>query len=447
VSSRPAFALVCCILACGNDTADPDAGRVDVGRPDAGARDAGARDAARRDGGRDAGPPVDAASLDPEWVRLTEVPDPEACQIDVARHPDHVRPLPRFEPCGSGCRQLVADWEPSERGGRLFPGAGHHDGLHAYFVYGRPYQPETGVEGGYLLVARDDGRHLLAIRYVARTGCTLAGLGITATTFATAVIISDGVLRESWPIRARYDDPVEEWATPAEPRARILDHVVLTYTSDTTTVYQGGTSARFYRYGPTGEIDELGAGRELTSTAVSGDQVFVSAFESTGWQIDTVAPGGSAHEPFVSPRDGDAWLEATDGIDFIWEQTYGDISLPDYERVEMWTSPYATTASGLRPRLLFAHPVPVISKHGVGFGRLWTTQLVTHEGPLRVLIQTLDGTDRRAWTLPADRGFYSDALLGPEEVGLWIHYIGPYLGAEALRFYRYDALPPPEEGS
>lgn len=429
------------LLACGDDTADRDAG-VDAGRRDTGAPDAGTA----QDAGLDSGAEPDAAALDPEWVLLTQVPDPDNCRIEVARHPDRVRPRPRFESCGPDCRQLVVDWEANDRGARLFDGSGYHDGAHAFFVYGRPWEPRPGGRGAYVLVARDDGSHVLAFRRDWSTSCSLSAVSITDTTFATAVIISNGRLRESWPIRARFDDPIEDWATPSDPRPRILDHVVLTYTSDTTTVYQGGTSARFYRYGPTGAIDELGAGREVASTAVSGDQVFVSVAEGSGWRIDTVAPRETTHRALVAPRDGDAWLEATDGVDLLWEQTYGDVALPGYERVEMWTSPYTTDAAALRPRLLFAHAIPAISKHGVGFGRLWATDLVTYDGPLRVLVQTLDGADRRAWTVPSDRAFYSNAMLGPDEVGLWIHYPETSRGVEALRFYRYEALPLLEDG-
>jgi hypothetical protein len=49
--------------------------------------------------------------------------------------------------------------------------------------------------------------------------------------------------------------------------------------------------------------------------------------------------------------------------------------------------------------------------------------------------------------IPPDRAFYHDAIVGPEEIGLWIDFVSGYDGAEALRFYRYDALPLLEGGS
>jgi hypothetical protein len=393
VSSRYALSIFVLLLACGDDGAAIDAGGRDAGRRDAGPRrDAGSR----RDAGRDGGEPVDAAGLDPEWLRLTDVPDPDGCLIDVARRPEHVVPLPRFEPCGAGCRQLVVDWEPpAEGGGRLFARTGYHDGTHAYFAYNRPGRP--GERASYLLVAREDGRHLVAFRLHWDISCNLAGLGITDTTFATAVIISNGRLRESRPIRARYDEPVEGWATPSEPRPVINDHVVRTFTSDTTTVYQGGVSARFHRYGPTGAIDEMGAGRDVASATVARDTIILSVAEPTGWQIDFVAPMGTALRELVVPSEGDAWTEATDGVDIVWEQTYQSGATAGYERVELWSSPFTTVASDLRPQRVVVHPTPVVSLHGVGFGRVWTTQLESFGLPLRarVLVQTLDGGDQR----------------------------------------------------
>ncbi|MCZ7677825.1 MAG: hypothetical protein M5U28_03210 [Sandaracinaceae bacterium] len=175
----------------------------------------------------------------------------------------------------------------------------------------------------------------------------------------------------------------------------------------------------------------------------SGEVILYEQQRSTGLQSLWVAEAGEAPgRPLIEQGDAEPDEPRTNGRTLVWSQKYG-FAPGGYERIELWSSPFATRSEDLEPRLVGVLPVRHMSNNftlgedHVGVpddGRILVVSTVDGE-VLSALYPGGDGVEWRGTTI---------VFMGAAEMA-----VSPSLRArspqdyETVRIYRYDAMPPP----
>jgi len=158
--------------------------------------------------------------------------------------------------------------------------------------------------------------------------------------------------------------------------------------------------------------DSSDGGQDLLAAAV-GNTLF---YDTYGLPHHIRASNdGERGQPLITPADAQAIRVLTDGTDIAWIQAYGAISDFEFERLELWSSPFATRAEDLVPRrvanLSFTNPYP---DAGIGSGHVAIEEWDPVEGRTDLMVYRLaDGARAK---IPAFRGngFSAVAYISPE---------------------------------
>lgn len=448
--ARPALvlpaslAIATVVTCCGPDEPAVD-GRdsgTDAARADAGS-DAAVRDAGqRRDGGHDAG------REEPVWIPVTGLP--EGCDISMAEDPEALLGALTFEPCPDldGCRQLVVNWDSRERPRFLTVAMNARfttDESYFGFVRGEDY----GFR--WFVVAGADGRVHAALRTPvgdpsARFSCWLSRMAVGARRAAVSVQVtmgggvgpsSIGLLR--WDATsATYETlavlpPSFLGPTNFVQEIEIGDDFVAAYVPLRYDIVRVGFdgSARWVTHADGSSVPGL--------KTAAGEALFYSMFPS-GASIMVADADDVEGRALWTPGDAHVGGIAADGTDLVWAQMYEQTDAYRYNRVELWTSPFALDAADLRPRRvatvdsMFLPWIQAAGGHAATIeaeDRLSVYSLAT--GRIGVL-HPPSGT---AW------GQNSVAYLSASEIAVAPQRLATRTPeASTLRFVRYDAVPP-----
>ncbi len=340
--SRGSGALVAFIaLACSGEPA-PDAGDAssDAG-PDAGhdaGRDAGLRDAGHDAAGDDGGPPS-------AWQLLPGLPD--GCVVEYTTEPTELEPFERA-PCADrpGCELLMPSWEWGRVEMRVDGGVMNADPPAFFFSRDGPlghWEKWLVTEDGTARVGvRGDLDHC----YPAPFGASTVASGVSVRepsedreynhhwvfegSLAEGPSTNHGRLSDLVPGTSGFDDIVvgrSRLAVESAPLHTILD-----------VPFEG--EARMIADGTDGG--------ETYVAAIVNDTVFYDVYG--GRHHIRAATAGERGRVLIDPPDAEAIRVMTDGTDLAWIQAYGRVEHYEFERLELWASPYAERAEDLVPR-------------------------------------------------------------------------------------------------
>lgn len=381
--------LVVCALAAGcgacGTTAPSDAGQdagFDAGF-DAG-RDGGARDAGR-DAIVDAGFDADAGP-DPEWTPLPE--HETGCVIEYARNPQAVY-TPSWVSCPAG---MPAGCERLDMPQGVFLRANFRGPEIRIFVG----LPGTTVDGRIVVLAGHD-RALLATRALGPVSCTTGfenvgdGRAVFTTWTNTDASHYDErhyIVEETTNV---WGPPVTRVNRPSASAAEQFEISSLTYLA----VLADASKIEVYEDARASVLRGLGIPQ---ATFLIGRDVFWEDWTSgslVSVYHGTVDSPGAVF--FATPDGSDLKGFATDGIDMVWNQSYGPTPTgTTYERTELWTAPYTNDRLALAPRLVTVLPrqplVTVVGDGWYGFGTAGGTDLFRlNDGHHKHLAPLIDG--------------------------------------------------------
>ncbi|GAB5544854.1 MAG: hypothetical protein SangKO_046140 [Sandaracinaceae bacterium] len=305
--------------------ADADAGPLDAGR----------------DGGRDASDAAPDGGRDPNWLHVTGLP--AACRVELARDPTAALPPLQFEPCPGevGCRQVVVDWPwaSADLGPLYLQRDSAADEAHSYFTWSRPVRLPAGW-WIYTTVARDDGAPLLTLRYPVDEDredvCRAMEFGLTPSTFAFAFVHIRGDEIASYPVRARFDQPLESWVLADERPSLGYPIVGRVWTTDERSVLD--TSGTDWIMKDDGSLVVLDLPSFAGIDMMQDDVIYASELRADGWHVVRFLPGQATSEVLIAPNvDGEAAMFRRHGDTVTWHRLIGPITGTRYERAELWT--------------------------------------------------------------------------------------------------------------
>ena len=348
-----------CTHAPAADGSIADGGEADVRDARLDAREAGrdtgrdmtVNDLGRPDGGEPGG-----------WVRVPGFSD--SCAIERATDPEagFGGPL-SFVPCrsesrGSGCRELDFTW-PDEGRPRFLAGLGFEAG----YAPGR-FQMWRRDGGTRIITAIADssGRLIAAWRspFSASSACVVMTIAMDRARYllAASELPADRDVVVSVVVGGDLSQPPDTASPLLRMSNRELgsDGIVEAEVGEAFVAI--GTSPRplVLRVGWDGGVSTIG------SAAVDGSGAFLGAivgdallYSSLGSRpAIRVSVDGAASQPLLTDVGGGvATTFATDGIDLAFMVAFGarDADL-NYERMELWASPFSTNPDELRPRRL-----------------------------------------------------------------------------------------------
>ncbi len=339
--SRGSGALVAIVaLACSGEPA-PDAGvdaSSDGGRDgghDAG-RDAGLQDAGRDAAGDDAGPPS-------AWRLLPGLPD--GCVVEYTTEPTELEPFERG-PCGdrAGCERIAPSWEWGRVEMRVDGGVMNADPPAFFFSRDGPlghWEKWLVTEDGTARVGvRGDLDH-----------CYPAPFGASTVAFGFSIREPEADFNHAWV----FGGPLS-FATVAN-YGRLSDLVSGSSVFDDVRV---GSARLAVESAPLHTIVDVpfeGDAR-MIADGTDGGQTYVAAVvnETVFYNVYgarhhiRAATAGERGRVLVDPPDAEAIRVMADGTDLAWIQAYGRIEHYEFERLELWASPYAERAEDLVPR-------------------------------------------------------------------------------------------------
>ena len=363
------------------DDAGHDAGR---GWLDSGSRDA-ARPDATRDVGRDApeGGPMDGGPNDPEWVALDGQPD--GVLLYVARHPERVLHVD-WDSCGSGCLRAACD------GCSFFRGFVDDTATFARVQRAGPEQLAAlvNVATGTPVAAWqqwDNDEPIGRLAFPAIGGGRVAISGKSYPAIGSDLI-------------SIWVAPVGEAATRLTPVYQLETSSLIVNLNLVSASHQAWTvsptNALFLRDDLGGFASFPGPGRDgmIQSPVLVADRVFYELWADhiRVW-TGTVEEAPSA---LIDATPGEVRNFHTDGRTIVWLQGYDyDWDARRFARLELWTSPFATTATELRPRLV--RPFPELYQGALG-GHWLASQSAGYE----MDVYDLNDGSVRHWTPPMD---------------------------------------------
>lgn len=322
-------------------------GGTDVGPPDAPSPGDGAAADVRSDG--DAG--------EAQWIALTGAPP--TCDVEIAADARAAAPVLEFETCPdrAGCRQLVLAW-PADSAGRRFAideTSGYADDARGYFAFGRP-DPANAAAGFRWLVVADDAGALRAIirhRGADDPECALGHVAIGEGRVAVELLMGD---LSSWILGGDLDDLGGTLRAVAHVDATVMGAAYVTSVRVGTDVIAVQTSSyELFRIRWDGEVrrvDRGGRGVDANHPSVVGSAVVfdnvdvgnhVLIADAGSEPVDLVPSPEAGAEPSVHNR--------TDGRSLAWLTGINRVggSPTEFERAELWASPFASDAASMRP--------------------------------------------------------------------------------------------------
>lgn len=446
--SSSAFAVAILGLSaggCGGNPA-PDAG-ADAG--DAGALETGPSDAGRPDNGAGDAAAGDSSAVDasaPAWYRPDGLPD--GCEVLAAADPRGLRPVV-FEPCPDrpGCRWLRYEGfvEPDEIFRVGFGAGSVNEGM------GTIPMRFIGTAHHDELVVREDGSITVALRTPRESRCILGELTTRGERSAGVIVdlVSDsGSDSYVWtcplhplPGRCRA---IARWGVD-ELHGNLAQDIYAaeTHIAVHTTPAQTAWRVEWDGSGriPVGgwEVDRILG----EPTAAARDATFYTLFGSRnviGVSVGA-APGEPPGRPLVDDPSFDALIPLTDGTDLVWYQGYGRRDVNDFDRVEVWTSPFATTPDALAPRRM---TVALLRRSGSLDARMGYGRFAHREGDVIAVYDLADGARHEIG--PPEGEIWSGGIiyLGPEEIAVASGLPGARYGAQrTVMLIRYDSLGDP----
>ncbi|MEC7526162.1 MAG: hypothetical protein VYE22_40140 [Myxococcota bacterium] len=427
--------MACALTACGEPTPPPSDSGLDAGTEmDSGALDGG------RDGGWDASDAASDGGSDPNWLHVTALP--AACRVEFARDPAAALPPLQFEPCPgeAGCRQVVVDWPwaSADLGPLYLQEQSAADDLHSYFTWSRPVRLPAGW-WIYTTVARDDGTPLLTLRYPVDEDrddvCRAGNFGLTPSTFAFAFVHIRGDEIASYPVRARFDQPLESWVLADERPSLGYPIVGKVWTTDERSVLD--TSGTDWIMEADGSLVVLDLPSFAGIDMMQDDVIYASELRADGWHVVRFLPGQATSEVLIAPNtDGEAAMFRRHGDVVTWHRLIGRITGTRYERAELWTGRMVDEGVA-SPRRVAELELPTYrGSSQQRFGWVWEIETLE-----RFALYGTRSDVEREYTAPADRIVPSQPVLGPTEIGVPVGYRPATRGLETIRFYEYEALP------
>lgn len=439
--SRIAYSLLLtsasCLSACGcGGTGRSDAG-ADGGDADARAADADVSDVREVE--------MDMASADAgssPWYRPEGLP--EACEVRATHDASAMRSV-SYESCADreGCRALITA-DLVHRGETLTVGwtDSYVATTPAWFAVSLR-GPASQTE---IVVVSDQGRAGLSLRVpVTASRCRLSTLAIAGERVAVLVADQSGV--ESIPNVVSCPLP------PEAGRCRVIDrwgadelHGNFSqnlFAATTHIAVHTVPAQTVWRVEWDGGGHTLIAGWDVQRvlgepSAVAADATFYTLFDLPRNTIG-VSVGGTPTLPagrsLISDPEFDAMLPMADGRDLVWYQGYGRRDVNDFERIELWASPFATTREAVAPRRLAATPRRSASLDArLGYGR------VAHrEGDVIAVYELSDGA-RHEIRAPEGEVWSGGILyLGPEEIAV-ASGLPDSRAQRSVMLIRYNAL-------
>ncbi|MCC6874239.1 MAG: hypothetical protein IT378_08005 [Sandaracinaceae bacterium] len=371
---------------------------------------------------------------------------PASCQIDLAIDPAAALGDLSLVDCPdrSGCQQLVIDWpNPPTRRSRFVLYSGFHDGSQFVLGYGRASTPVQGVDLNHYAAVREDGRHVVVARSpqpdFAAAYCAITTLQTVSEGFVMTLVGRDAA-RQSWArvLRGRYEAPAEVEPLPRDGDATTR-FIQRTASDWNVTALESTPPISVFRAELDGPATEVAGGAGYQEIgAVARGTIFVSEYEGRWW-VAAAGPTDSVVRPFIDLAEGESAIPRTDGDDIVWLQAFGPRGMIYYDRIELWTSPWADTRTELAPRAVARLPFAGVNGGiGMGHGRAWAAEYDDSYG-----IYDLATGERRAYHPPPDRALGAGTkILGPEE--LVIPVVLPNRSpdeATAVQIVRIDALP------
>ena len=437
--TRGFLPLLLLLAACDGSGLSPEDSGIDAGTvpPDTGLRDAHADSA--RPGDAEADASFDAGA-DPGWLRVTGVPT--SCRTEIALDPHEALPPLQFEACPgeAGCRQVVVDWPwgSADLGPLYLFKESAADETHSYFTWGRPVRRSSGL-WVYLTVARDDGTPLLTMRYPRDEDpddkCWMTQLAITPSSFAFSFVHQTGSDVHSYPVRARFSDPLESWAFAESRPSLVWPAVGAVWTTDERSVLD--TSGTDWIMEADGSLVVLDLPSFAGIDMMQDDVIYASELRADGWHVVRFLPGQATSEVLIAPNaDGEAAMFRRHGDTVTWHRLIGPITGTRYERAELWTGRMVDEGIA-SPRRVAELELPTYrGSSQQRFGWVWEIETLERFA----LYDTRSGAER-TYNAPEDRIVPSPPVLGPSEIGVPVGYRRAALGLETIRFYEYEALP------
>lgn len=335
------------MIACGarpQHDAAVDAA-VDAGAPrDAAAsQDAGATDAGERDASRDAARP-DGGPDDPGWVPMPFIPQ-EDCKVEIAQHPERLRPSIGWESCGEGCRGWTGD-------GEAIIDAAWHDGDGRYAAM--HYAWSGGGGRTTVVFELDEGiplvgtRKLLQPRDERRIVCGIAGNALGRDGYTVSVGFSDWndegeEIERAW-VRI-LTLPFHEPVGGARLTGEIIDYGANIGALKMGDGFVAGNSAGTIAWHAAGGVLTPVSAPLYPDAAVQVVQVAQDAILWESWGARVGIAAWTEEEPARVIREverGDVRGLATDGTTIAWQEgTDYDTSTLRYAHVALWTGTFA----------------------------------------------------------------------------------------------------------
>lgn len=426
-----------CISTAGRD-AGTDAGDADA--QDGGRRDGGdsGRDSGKQDGEADSGV---ASWYLPEGL-------PATCEVRVAENPDSVRTI-GFEPCAdrSGCRGIRSSEivEPGEVL-RTSLAAGRHDGA----VGTLPLRLTSGNRDTELVV-NDTGRVLLALRTPRDSRCLLGSMSLTdgrAGVIVIDLVRSEGA--DSYILACPIAPDEGRCRTVAYwPEAELTGNVAQDiYAADTHLAVHTTPAQSAWR------VEWDGSGRTPVGgwwtervigepSAAANDATFYSLLSTPRIVAVSVgrSPGDPPSQPLIAGDGFDALILRTDGEDMAWHQGYEREDVNRFGRVELWTSPFATTRDSLAPRRV----ATLARRSASPSSRLGFHRFAAFEADDVIAIYDLrDGSRQEVMAPEGEIWTGGIVYLGPEEIAVASGpETAPMRSQRSVMLIRYDSLGAP----
>lgn len=426
----------------GLSDAGPDAGR-DAGRRDAG-RDAGRRDAgpdAGRDGGAvDSGPPSG-------WVHIPGTP--EECPIEIAEDPARSRPPLRFEPCPEApdrCRKVVIDWDPGPAPNYIgMSHVGRHDGRYGYF--GFLYRDDDDV--AHAFVARDDGQIVLALRSprARETSCYIGTVDAIETHYALVLSrpdpAADGHVID-YVGGGRLDDVADSFRvlhTLSTARMGIdAQYVRVSNAGIAVDTYPNQIHWVPWEGAVSVVATDVTDGWQPTVQEVIGDVTFYDVLSVRN--LVRVSEGGAPGIDLIDPSEGEAFAFHTDGRDMTWLQGYGRRDVNLFDRVELWSAPFASRPPVTGRRIATLSSTGTSTQERVGFGYAAGFRVGDGGRGDKAVYRIADGRQAIIPSLESGVLGWQVQYVGPTEIAMTATGRRRNLENEhePTRFYRIDGL-------
>jgi hypothetical protein len=355
----------------------------------------------------------------------------------------------RFEETGCdempvGCTRLVPSWPDGRDLYLVSRRTGIHDGTRGLFT-ALHYISDSQIAVG---VFAEDGAPIGAVR--GRLATEVSGCTVGTVAAGRRGDIAFHVLVVDEPIREYVGGVSPE--TAAEPRLlRVVEEGAVRLSGiGTIRPTIAGVAINFFPASfmlllnwtdgtptPIGSPD--GDPGLDTMSDFYDSAIFFTYWDET--QEVRVALPEDENRTLVAPSDAAAAVLRTDGTSLYWLQGYGQTSLHDFERIEIWTAPYTTNPAALAPSRMATTAVTSMSDaFFAGYGRSAIVETATRvriyrrADSLSAVLDAPEGTELL-------RG--SVLWLGPEEIAV---AFGPRAARDGLNHtshvfrIRFDAL-------